>query len=161
MPLCLVRIDDRLIHGQVSVAWVKVLSPDRILIADDGVAGTEWEKEAYASAAPQGLKVTILSVADALDFLRSKIPHDERTVLLVSSPTDLLKLVEGGLSISEVNVGGVHFREGRKKLLPYLYLDSEDEDSLEKLAVKGIRLEARDVPTAKGIDVISLIEERK
>ena len=161
MPLCLVRIDDRLIHGQVSVGWVKVLSPDRILIADDRVAASEWEKEAYTSAAPQDIKATILSVADALEFLRSDVFPSEKIILLVSSPADLVRLVEGGLSVGEVNVGGVHFREGRKKLLPYLYLDSGDEDSLRKLAEQGIILEARDVPTAKGIDVISLIGERK
>jgi PTS system mannose-specific IIB component len=159
MPLCLVRIDDRLIHGQVSVAWVKVLSPDRIVVADDKVAATGWERDAYLNAAPRGLKVTVLSLAGALDFLRTEVPQDEKVILLTSSPADLLKLVEGGLNVKEVNVGGVHFREGRRKLLPYLYLDSEDEDSLRGLAKRGIRLEARDVPTAKGIDVISLVEE--
>ncbi len=144
--IALVRIDDRLIHAQVVIGWGSVLHPDRIVIADDAVASTEWEKNLYLTAVPPEIKVSILSLEETKAQVSGGVFDKERIILLVRSPRSILRLIELGLAVDEVNVGGLHYREGREEYLDFVYLDEEERQVLRELVKRGVTLEARALP---------------
>jgi mannose/fructose/N-acetylgalactosamine-specific phosphotransferase system component IIB len=159
MPIILYRIDERLIHGQVVVGWGNSLRLDRIVLANDEVAKNPWERELYLSCIPPEIKATIHSVDEVVNLIFQDGFKKEKTILLVNSPFDILRMVEKGVQIDWVNVGGIHSKQGRQKILPYLYLSTEEISAFKKLFILGIRCECRDVPQAEKKDLSILLEK--
>jgi len=162
MPFVLVRVDDRMIHGQVVVGWASVLHPDRIILCHDEIARNQWERELYESSfIDSGIQINVFSTDELLQYLRSDAFKKERVVLLVESPADALRLIQLGVPISTLNIGGLHYRAGKKELNHYIYVDEEDIRALSQIASRGIRIEGQDVPTSRKVDVMALIERAK
>jgi mannose/fructose/N-acetylgalactosamine-specific phosphotransferase system component IIB len=147
--IALFRVDDRLIHGQVVLGWGSALKPDRIILADDDVASDEWEKDLYASAVPQEIKVSILSITEAAAQLKRGIFDGEKVILLVRHPKQVIALMDLGLPVSEVNVGGLHYREGREKILENVYLDAGERAIMRELVKRGVSLDGRALPGSR------------
>lgn len=157
MPFEFVRIDDRLIHGQVTVAWGSQLNPDRLLLVNDDVAACDWRCELYSEPDAFGVEITIMSVDDFASALAKNTWEAERVFVIVETPRDLLRLVEAGLKVPVANVGGMHHAEGKRELLPYVFVDDEDVDAMTAVIASGTRLEARDVPQASPVDMAELL----
>ena len=104
MPVILARIDDRFIHGQVTVGWSEQLHPDRILLADNAIAADSWQSRIYASSVPPHIEVSILPVAKAAALLSDKDHVTEDVLLLTGSPGEMAELVRLGAPIDSVNV---------------------------------------------------------
>jgi mannose/fructose/N-acetylgalactosamine-specific phosphotransferase system component IIB len=155
--IVLFRVDDRLIHGQVVLGWGTVLKPDRIVLADDAVAADEWERDLYASAVPPEIKVSILALTEAAAQLKAGIFDGEKVILLVKHPASVLALMDLGLPVSEVNVGGIHYREGREKILENVYLDPSERLVMRELAKRGVTLDGRALPSSKTVTLNSRI----
>lgn len=146
MPLVLARIDDRLIHGQVTVGWATHLKPHRILLANNEIAADPWQCAVYSSSVSPDMQVSILSIAEAASFLLSSEHADERIILLTGSTGEMAALVGMGLELKKVNVGGMHFGPGKKEMLPFVYLGRLDFNPLNQLLEHGITLSAQQVP---------------
>jgi len=146
MPLCLVRIDDRLIHGQIVLGWARVLKPDRIVVSNDRISGNTWERKFYLSSVPPHIKVSFLSLEDTSRELLNNLFKNESVMLLFESVEDAFRVVEKGVSLEEINVGGLHYREGAEELLPFVFVTGEDRMYLRELVKRGVRLLAQDVP---------------
>lgn len=157
MALALVRIDDRLIHGQVVLGWARILKPQRIVVANDRVAGSDWERKLYTASVPAPLKASFLTVDEAAAELSAGGFAGETTVLLFESVADVHRAARAGARFEEVNVGGLHYREGTRAFLPYVYLSPEDRRLLEDLIGQGVRFVARDIPGNPAIDLDPLI----
>jgi mannose/fructose/N-acetylgalactosamine-specific phosphotransferase system component IIB len=155
--IVLFRVDDRLIHGQVVLGWGAVLKPDRIVLADDLVASNEWERDLYASAAPPEIKVSILPLTEAAAQLKAGIFDGEKVILLVKHPRNVLALMDLGLPVSEINVGGIHYREGREKILENVYLDAEERGIMRDLVKRGVTLDGRALPSSKTVTLNSRV----
>jgi mannose/fructose/N-acetylgalactosamine-specific phosphotransferase system component IIB len=155
--IVLFRIDDRLIHGQVVLGWGTVLKPDRIILADDLVASNEWERDLYASAAPPEIKVSILALTEAAAQLKAGVFEGEKVILLVKHPRNVLSLMDLGLPVSEINVGGIHYREGREKVLENVYLDAEERSIMRELVKRGVTLDGRALPSSKTVTLNSRV----
>jgi mannose/fructose/N-acetylgalactosamine-specific phosphotransferase system component IIB len=153
----LVRVDDRLIHGQVAVAWGAYLDPERMILVNDEVAGSEWRCELYSDADACGVPVTILTKESFLKALADDQWKNERAFLIVETPEDLLNLIKGGLRIPEANIGGMHHAEGKREILSYVFVDDEDVAAMKEIIRLGTRLEARDVPQAPSHDIGALL----
>ncbi len=147
MPLLLARIDDRLIHGQVAYGWGGALRPTWIAIVSDALRADPDRASLYLLAAPEGARAVVLSVAEALDPALHATLERERTILLFPGPEEALRLKEGGFPLEELNVGGLHHSDGKRPVLPYVYLDDADRGMLRRLAELGVRLVAQDLPT--------------
>ncbi|RMF64347.1 MAG: PTS mannose/fructose/sorbose transporter subunit IIB, partial [Calditrichaeota bacterium] len=98
MPIEMVRIDDRLIHGQVLVGWCPVIRPDRLVLCDDQVAACDWERAMYEEASPD-YKTSVLSVEDTAKLLQSEAAQKERIFLVVGSPQAAEALLEKGVQV--------------------------------------------------------------
>lgn len=157
MALILVRIDDRLIHGQVILGWAHALHPDRIVVVDDTVAASSWQRRVYEAAVPSEIGVSILGVDEAVNFFVEGRFNNEKIFLLVESPKNILDLFRKGVDIRSINVGGLHHSEGKRCVLPYVFVSDQDIDNFKELMAMGVEVECRDVPTAKKVDMRNLL----
>ncbi len=162
MPLDLIRIDDRLVHGQVVVAWGSYLDTTKIILSSNEIAESENEIELFKQTvefAPRPLKVCVLTLQGTVNILHNELVKKEKIILLVESPQDVLDLIHAGMEITKVNVGGMHYEFGKTKLASYIYVDDEDILCFKKLSALGIQLEGKNVPTAKAIDINKMLED--
>jgi len=160
MSLDLIRIDDRLVHGQVVVGWGTYLKTNRIILCNDLIADSELERDMFMSAeetAPYPLKISVYTQEQTLKELYTPPKNSEKIILLVETPHDLLQLVRSGLKIDKINVGGMHYGEGKRQLTPYIYVDDNDIVAFKKMCELGIYLEGKDVPASKSIDISKII----
>jgi mannose/fructose/N-acetylgalactosamine-specific phosphotransferase system component IIB len=157
MPVKLLRIDDRLIHGQVVLGWVPSHRPDRIVVANDRVAGSDWERKFYSSCVPPEVRVSFFAVAETARQLTGELFKSESLLVLVESARDALELCAAGVPVKDVNVGGLHYREGSVELLPFVFLTEDERTALRELVKRGVTLSAQDVPSNPARIINSLV----
>jgi len=152
MSIVLARVDDRLVHGQVLVGWGSVLNPDEIVVCSDEIARSNWEKELLEASGTDSIQVRVMNTLDAAAYL--KTPAEEhRTLVLAEKPDCFLELVKAGVPIDKVNLGGMHYEDGKRRVTDYLYVDDHDVQVLAELHRLGVVLEAQDVPGSKSVNV--------
>jgi mannose/fructose/N-acetylgalactosamine-specific phosphotransferase system component IIB len=142
------RVDDRLIHGQVVVAWGGRLRPRRIWVVDDASAANAWERELLGSAVP-GVEVRVVTVAEAAAGYAGEAAAEGAAFLILRSLDTALALLESGAEVRALNLGGLHYAPGRSKVNEYIYLDEADRDRARQLHARGVRLEVQDVPASR------------
>ncbi len=156
--LVFTRIDDRLIHGQVVEGWVNFLKATLILVADDRVASNALQRSIMEISVPQGLSVLIGTIEDICDRLRTSASVGERAILLFSTPIDVLRALKLGLDCRVLNIGGMHFMPGKRKLIDVLAVDDVDLKALKEIASLGIKVEVQTVPTQKPLALDKLFK---
>jgi mannose/fructose/sorbose-specific phosphotransferase system IIB component len=144
MNIQLIRIDDRLIHGQVVVGWVKALDIQRLVVVNDEITKNNMRRTLMEMAVPADLKVSFLGISEAVSASKSSSP--ERSLLLFASPADVLAFVKAGGAVSAVNVGGMHFSEGKNQITKTICVDSNDLAVFKELKKMGVEMEIRAVP---------------
>lgn len=152
MNLVLARIDDRLIHGQVTVGWGRKLHPDHIVLACDEVADDPWQARVYAMSVPPEMAVSVLSVVEAARALNTPKGgdlHGRRVMLLTASARDMQRLVIAGVPVQRVNVGGMHYARGKRELLTGMFVDHDDLEALSYLDEAGLEISVQTVPGAQ------------
>jgi mannose/fructose/N-acetylgalactosamine-specific phosphotransferase system component IIB len=142
------RIDDRLIHGQVVVAWGARLRPNRIWVVDDATAASEWERRLLEESAP-GITVRVLTIAEAAVEHAAEAQAAGGAMLLVRDLPTALSLVEAGAVVAGFNIGGLHYAPGKDKVNEYVYLDATDRAAARRLTARGVRLDVQDVPASR------------
>ena len=158
MGIHLYRIDDRLIHGQVVVGWGQPLNARFLVLVDDMVASSDWEKELYRMAVPPEMEIFFADVSTATrDHM--KYAADPRPGILITGDIDsMLRLVKGVKAIGSVNVGGVHYRAGRAEKLRYVFLTPPEEQQLRSLEGSGVEVTAQDVPAARPVPLAEILD---
>ena len=155
MPVLLFRVDDRLIHGQVTEGWGKSVKPDLIIIVSDDIAASEWESELCLAALPDTIKGEVVAVADAARVI-NRLESDARpSYVLFEFPRDAYAALQDGAHISTLNIGGMHSARGKREILDYLYVDEEDSNYIKSLSELGVQLDFRDLPHHENVDVLS------
>lgn len=155
----LVRIDDRLIHGQVIAVWCKHQPFTRIVIVDDEVAADPFMQEVMRLAAPPGLRVEALSLEEAVRRL-PRDPHPrETTMVLLRSPQVALRLYVGGVRYTALNVGGLGIGPGRRPLFRHIAASDEEIAALKALAEQGVDITFLTVPGEKARSFAKLCEK--
>ena len=152
MNLVLARIDDRFIHGQVTVGWGQRLRPDLIILANDEIAADPWQARVYAATVPPEVSVQVLSLSDAAAVLldpAADLSRHERVFLLTGCPSDMHALVTMGVPLERINVGGMHFNSGKQEMLPSVYVDRDDLVVFRTLLRRGVHLAAQSVPGSR------------
>ena len=159
MPITLLRIDERLIHGQVVVGWGERYHVERIIVVDDELRSSAWEQELYCLGVPPNVESVFVSVEEAGEELPARRTDPHRTFVLVRDVPTLARLAEAGLLEGlEVNLGGIHSAPGRHKVLPYLFLSEEEMRDLRQIAAAGIAVSARDVPASRAVPLAELTD---
>ncbi|MDR0820565.1 MAG: PTS sugar transporter subunit IIB [Endomicrobium sp.] len=159
MPIVLVRIDDRLIHGQIVQGWLKILDVNIILVVSDIVTLDTVQQMLMTMAVPGNIKLDIKNLKDATNVITSRQYDRERVMILAVSPSDILYMIEAGADFKSVNVGGMHFINGKRQLLHNLCVNDSDVESLYKIHIKSIEIEGRILPEDEKKDIMSLIKK--
>jgi PTS system mannose-specific IIB component/fructoselysine and glucoselysine-specific PTS system IIB component len=160
LGIVLYRVDERLIHGQVVIGWGSQLAPQRYVVVDDDLAESDWEQELYRLSLPEGVSAEFVTTAGALTALPTWQGQVLRSVLLTRDVRTMLALAEAGLlNGSSVNIGGIHHAPGRKRVRPYVYLDTADRARLERLGELGVNVTARDLPGSTGLGLDGMVKE--
>ncbi len=99
------------------------------------------------------------TVDQAVGEIPAWIETATKGFLLTRDVQTMRRLAEAGaLADVEVNLGGLHDAPGRRQVLPYLFLTEDDRRDLEFLETSGVRVTARDVPTARKIEVDEILQ---
>ncbi|AEN65254.1 PTS system, mannose/fructose/sorbose family, IIA subunit [Enterobacter soli] len=157
MVIGLARIDDRLIHGQVATRWTKETNVKRIIVVSDEVAADKVRSTLLTQVAPPGVTAHVVDIAKMLRVYNNPKYAGERVMLLFTNPTDVERIVEGGVKISSVNIGGMAFRQGKTQVNNAISVDEKDIEAFNKLNARGIELEARKVSTDQKLKMMDLI----
>lgn len=158
MDITITRIDDRLIHGQIVTAWLANANAQQILIADDAAAKDAFQKSLLEMATPAGVTLQILGVEEAAELIKSDTSK-VRTLLLLRGVNEAYALHEAGVPFTEINVGNLNMKKGKKKILNSFWVDQQDVDSFNKLSAAGVALEMRIVPSDRRQDAMNLVKK--
>ena len=159
MVIGLARIDDRLIHGQVATRWTKETNVKRIIVVSDEVAADTVRKTLLTQVAPPGVTAHVVDVAKMIRVYNNPKYAGERVMLLFTNPTDVERLVEGGVKITTVNIGGMAFHQGKTQVNNAVSVDQKDIDAFKWLNERGIELEVRKVSTDTKLKMMDLINK--
>lgn len=159
MTLVLIRVDDRLVHGQVLLGWTRSLGVDHVIAADDATAKDPMQTTLMKMAAPTGLGLSVLPVAEAAQKLVAGDFDKAKVLLLVRGPQSLLELRAAGLTFDKVNAGNVRSAPGRKKLTKEVFASPEDIAAWKQLAAEGVSLEAQWLPDQSRKNLADLLDD--
>ncbi|MBB3320980.1 PTS mannose transporter subunit IIAB [Atlantibacter sp. RC6] len=159
MVIGLARIDDRLIHGQVATRWTKETNVSRIIVVSDEVAADTVRKTLLTQVAPPGVTAHVVDVAKMIRVYNNPKYARERVMLLFTNPTDVERVVEGGVNITSVNIGGMAYRQGKTQVNNAVSVDSKDIDAFNKLNARGIELEVRKVSNDQKLKMMDLLRK--
>ena len=161
MVIGLARIDDRLIHGQVATRWTKDTNVTRIIVVSDEVAADTVRKTLLTQVAPPGVTAHVVDIAKMIRVYNNPKSAGQRVMLLFTNPTDVLRLVEGGVNITSVNIGGMAFRQGKTQVNNAVSVDDKDIAAFNELNKRGIELEVRKVASDQKLKLLDLISKVK
>lgn len=153
--ILLTRIDNRLIHGQVATQWCGTIGANLILVANDKVANDKVRQGLMDMAAPTGVATRYFTIQKTIEIIH-KAADRQKIFIVVESPEDVLKLVEGGVDIKKVNIGNMHMSEGKKQVATTVAVDNKDLDAFKALESKGVKLEIQRVPSTSVEDISKL-----
>ncbi|MGJ3193167.1 PTS system mannose/fructose/N-acetylgalactosamine-transporter subunit IIB [Peribacillus frigoritolerans] len=156
MTIVVTRIDERLIHGQVAYSWSVAYQVTEFIVIDDRVATDPTQLLLLSLAVPSGKRHAILSVEDAVKYLVEQ-SDQEKTFIVVKSPRVLLSLIEKGIILPSINVGGMYYKVGKQEISKTVYLDEEDKSIFLKIRDHGIPCEIRTSPNDTSIDLFTKI----
>ena len=147
MPnIILTRIDNRLVHGQVATQWCGAIGANLILVANNEVAGNKMRQGLMDMAAPSYAARRYWTIEKPCATLH-KANDKQKIFIVCETPTDVLRLVEGGVPLKKVNIGNMHMAEGKRQVAGSVAVDDKDVAAFAKLRELGVELEIRRVPS--------------
>lgn len=147
----LVRVDDRLLHGQVIVGWAQALHLDRLIVASDRVLRDPVLAETMRALIPPEMKGDVVSLETAARKWRQGELNRSRSMIVLEHPVGALKLIRSGAPMKALILGGMHFREDRREYLPYIFLSEWDRAALREILQAGVVVVCRDLPTTRPV----------
>lgn len=157
----LVRIDDRLIHGQVATVWTKVANVSRIVVINDDVAKDKIRSSMLKQSTPPGITAHVCDLAKATRVINNPEYAGERFMLLFTNPTDIVRLIqEANWPIKAVNIGGISYKEGKTNISKAINLSAEDAQAIRTLGQLGVSLDTRQVTNDTPFDIIKEINAK-
>lgn len=157
----LARVDTRLLHGQVATTWTKTTNPNRIIVVSDSVARDELRKKMIEQAAPPGVKANVVPVNKMIKVAKDPRFGNTKAMLLFETPQDALRAIEGGVEISELNIGSMAHSIGKVVVNKAIAMDGKDVETIEKIKAKGIKFDVRKVPSDSKESIDSLLKKAK
>ncbi|MGK0552728.1 mannose/fructose/sorbose PTS transporter subunit IIB [Enterococcus faecalis] len=161
MDIRLVRIDDRLIHGQVATVWTKLTKVNRIMVVSDDVARDNLRKSLLIQAAPPGVKVNVITVNKMIQIYPDHRFDSFRVMLLFTCPKDVKRIVKGGVKLTSVNIGSMSFASGKRMITNAVAVDDYDLAAFHFLAEQGIDLEIRKVAGDSQVNLMELLKKNE
>ncbi|MDO9758442.1 PTS sugar transporter subunit IIB [Glaesserella parasuis] len=157
MAILNVRIDGRLIHGQVANLWTSYLNITRIMVVDEIAANSDIDKAGLRLACPAGVNLSVLPVEKAAANINEGRYDSQRVLLVTRTPQTILQLVEAGVNLLEVNAGNMPKTDLTRPIRKTVHVTEDDVEVFRKLSEKGVKLTAQLVPNEEKVDLMKLL----
>lgn len=157
----LVRVDSRLLHGQVATAWTKATQPNRIIVVSDVVAQDPLRKGLIEQASPPGVKANVIPMEKLIEIDNDPRFGSTKALVLFENPTDVLRAMEGGVEFKEINVGSLAHSVGKVVVNNVLSMSREDVEAFNKIKEKGVKFDVRKVPNDSGANMDNILTKAK
>lgn len=154
--IVLARIDDRLVHGQVMTQWLQYSGGNHIVIVDSDVAADSFNTNMMKMAVPRSVKLDVFTEEEGAEKING-LPESAKIIILAKKPQIFDKLVEDGLEIDTVIVGGMGQNQERRKLYKNIAASDEEREAFRKIIDQGVDLNIQVVPSDKATPVESLL----
>ncbi|MBP2698542.1 PTS N-acetylgalactosamine transporter subunit IIB [Photobacterium lucens] len=152
------RIDERLLHGQIRITWGKHSGANLILVANDDAAegpNAAFMQAGMKASAGGEYAVRFFSIQKTIDVIH-KASAQQKIFILCNNPTDVARLVEGGVPITHCNVGNMHYHEGKRQINKTVSVDDKDINAFERMVAKGVTCTIQNTPDQNPINVLEL-----
>lgn len=153
MPIVMVRVDNRLIHGQILESWVPVIRAQELVVANDALAGDHVQRMIMQAATPYSIDLVMDSVDRIASLLRNSDKTDVRRMVIVDDPVDALRLKRGGVEFDQLNLGNLATREVVVNLSHTVSVGGESLRALRVFLQEGVRVMVQAVPFEKPVDL--------
>lgn len=153
----LVRVDHRLIHGQVALTWTNAINADCILVANDDILNDPVQKTTLKLAAPHNVKVVIKSIADSIAAINDGKTDKYKLFIVTKTIADAHRLAKKVDRIKDINIGSVKEGPGSSALTHTVFVSDEERSELKAMVAEGFRVFSQQVPTDKAVDLSKLL----
>ncbi|RLB66205.1 MAG: hypothetical protein DRH04_09730 [Deltaproteobacteria bacterium] len=163
MSTLLVRVDDRLIHGQIVETWVPYLNINQIIVADDEVCNNPFKRKIMAMSAPPQVQVIIKTIDDAVRYVKDDFAQpgaSPRSMMLLASIEAADRAIKLGLPCNRLNLGNVHYQNGKTQISASISLNRQEVSLLEEMNRQGISIFVQPVPRIPPQDIFPLINKK-
>lgn len=157
--IALARIDDRLIHGQILTSWVKSTNTNHIVIIDNKLVTDMFTQRILKAAAPKDIKVDIVNEVDSIELLKQN--SNKNIIILTKTPTPFEYLLDQGIEIKEINLGGMGLKDDRVKFNKNVSANQQEVDSMKRLIDRGVSMYYQMLPVESAVDVRKILKERE
>ncbi len=150
MSLVLVRVDCRLIHGQVVEMWVPHTGADCLVVANDDMSENPYLRSVMELAVPSSIHVVFCRVEEIAAVLDKVDTEGEKVIVLCTSSGDALRIYNAGIHFTSLNIGNLHYAVGKVEISPSVYFSPEDFATVHSLRHRGVSVNVRATPFDAG-----------
>jgi PTS system galactosamine-specific IIB component len=144
--ILLTRIDNRLVHGQVGVTWTTSLGANLIVVVDDAVAVEPLQQQLMGVVAESsGAGIRFFTIEKTINVIHKASPA-QKIFIVCKTPEVARQLVDGGVPIKVLNVGNMHFTQGKRQISKKVYINDKDLEDLHYIQSKGVNVYIQDTP---------------
>jgi mannose/fructose/N-acetylgalactosamine-specific phosphotransferase system component IIB len=159
MDIALVRVDNRLVHGQILEAWIPYLKASCIAVVDDQVASDFFQETVIRMAVPREVQVIISGLKEFAEAYSFTQGHGKKTIILFSTVTAALAVHRLGFRFTKLNIGNVYNENCRLCCTPSVLLSDTDVNDIKSLHAEGVQIELRRVPKEKPLDFYDVVQK--
>ena len=152
-----IRIDDRLIHGQVIVGWVKKLGIKKLVVINDRINSDDLQKKLISMSVPEDTELHILPLNGACKLSIDNISTGEKMLIVLESIVDCYEVIND-LPAKNIIIGGLHYKEKREKIFPNFAIDLNDKELLLKLLKQGVKIVFQSLPDYKAVNISDILK---
>lgn len=157
MGIVISRVDDRLIHGQVATSWIRGMNIEVVVVVDDDIAKDATQVSILKMSAPAEIKIYAQSVDKFTEKYKLGILDNYRVMLVFENVLTPLRLIQNGISITSLNLGGMRFRDGRRQITKSLSVSLEEDKIIRQICSLGVEVEHRQLASDAKTDVLTLL----
>ena len=150
MPLALARVDDRLIHGQIVQSWLPNMKVDEVLIVSESASKDKMRQKLMRVSLPADFSLEIMDEQTAADYIKQS---NKNIFLIAHTISEIISLINLGIKFVKVNIGGIHYAQGKEQITKNLFLDEQDKENIKILLSEGIKVETNSVPDELSVDI--------
>ncbi len=161
MKITLTRIDDRLIHGQVCTGWSKTLKISRIIVVNNKISKDLIRTKLLQQVSPPSINSHVVDIKKFIKVYNNPKYNNDKVLLLFTKPSDIIKIIENGVKIKSINIGGMSYKKNKKQITDAISVNKKDINAFYKLHKMNIELEIRKVPNDKKLNLINILNNIK
>ena len=155
MKIAFCRVEERLIHGQITVAWSRSVEFDAFVVVDNAAAADEFMRSILEMGVPVGKKLYIFSEDEAVEKMNQL---EETIFILAKSPTTFKALFEKGLKFDQLNIGSIHAKKGKKEVYQTVYMSEQEIEAIKFLISSGVQCDIQKLPNESKINISNFIK---